>query len=586
MTDQYRIKRRPLALGILATTVLTACGGGGTPNVAPNPSTSTAPSAAGSSTAPSAQPAGSSTAPSSSAAASGSTAPSASAAAAGSPTASGTPAASAAASGPRIPAPANKKDLIIVTGTDITTLDPVISTSGNDPNVHFTIFDNLLYRDASGKLQPMLATEYKSVDDTTWQFKLRDGVKFHNGDPLTSADVKFSIERTYDPNTKGSAVASTFATIASVETPDPMTVVFKTKAPDPLLPARLAFYGGQIVPAKYFQAQGPEGFNKAPIGAGPFKFVEWVKDDRVVLDAHKEYWGGAPNVDRVTFKPRPETAARVSELVSGQADIALNIPPDQIDQINKAGKTRVETTLYAGLYVLAVNSKQPIFAKPEVKQALAYGIDRQTIIDTIWRGQGIVPSGMINKGSFAFDEKLPPLAYDANKVKDLLKQAGYNNEEIVIETTQGYVANDRQMAEAIVQGWKALGINAKAEIIEISVRAQKNKDKSFKGLWWSDPTDTLADPAGMIWRLIGPGGSQDYWRDARWDQLGTEANATLDQEKRKKDYDEMNQIFLKNFPWIPVLQPQQAYGMANYVEWTPYSSTYFNLRKDNLKLVR
>lgn len=486
----------------------------------------------------------------------------------------------------RVPAPAGKKDLVIATGADITTLDPHLSTAGNDPNVAFTLYDNLLYRDAEGKLQPMLATEYKALDDTTWQFKLRPGVKFHNGDALTAADVKFTIERTYDPNTKGSAVASIFTTIASIETPDELTVVFKTKTPDPLLPARLAFYGGEIMPKDYFAKVGADGFNQKPVGAGPFKFVEWVKDDHLTLEANQGYWGGMPAVERVIFKPRPETAARISSLLSGEADIALNVPPDQIEQINKSGKARTESALYAGLYALAANSKVPILAKPEIKQALAYAIDRQAIIDTIWRGQGILPSGMINKGSFAFDPNVPPVPYDVGKAKALLQQAGYNNEEIVIETTQGYVANDRQMAEAIVAMWQAAGINAKVEIIEVSVRAQKNKEKSFKGLWWTDPTDTLADPAGMAWRLLGPGGAQDYWRDARWDELGKEANSTLDQEKRKKNYDEMNQIFLKNFPWIPVLQPYQAYGEQNYIEWRPYSSTYFNLRKENLRLVK
>lgn len=553
---------RALALIMLVATVVAACGGGATPNPG------------GVATATTGQAGAQTTAQTSAAPVSGTRVA----------TAGTTPSGSGIAN--RVPAPAGKKDLVIATGTDITTLDPQLSTAGNDPNVSFTLYDNLLYRDADGKLQPMLATEYKAVDDTTWQFKLRPDVKFHNGDQLTAADVKFTIERTYDPNTKGSAVASIFTTIASIEIPDAMTVVFKTKAPDPLLPARLAFYGGEIMPKDYFAKVGADGFNQKPVGAGPFKFVEWVKDDHLTLEANQGYWGGAPAVERVIFKPRPETAARISSLLSGEADIALNVPPDQIDQINKSGKARTESALYAGLYALAVNSKTPILSKPEIKQALAYAIDRQTIIDTVWRGQGILPSGMINKGSFAFDPALPTIPYDVAKAKALLKQAGYNNEEIVIETTQGYVANDRLMAEAIAPMWQAVGINAKVEIVEVSVRAQKNKEKSFKGLWWTDPTDTLADPAGMAWRLLGPGGAQDYWRDARWDELGKEANSILDQEKRKKNYEEMNQIFLKNFPWIPILQPYQAYGVQNYVEWRPYSSTYFNLRKENLKLVK
>src|SRR6185503_4212935 len=131
-------------------------------------------------------------------------------------------------------------------------------------------------RDPDLKLIPRLATEWKSTGDTTWEFKLRPNVKFHNGDPLTSTDVKFSIERTYDPAAK-TLVSTVFTTVDKVEAPDPLTVVFTTKKPDPLLPARLAFYGGQIIPIQYFQHAGPDEFNAKPVGSGPVKFVEWVK---------------------------------------------------------------------------------------------------------------------------------------------------------------------------------------------------------------------------------------------------------------------------------------------------------------------
>lgn len=568
--------RRGAALGLsvpAVSAILAACGGGAAPNPAAAPTATSAP-------APTAAPTAAAGAATTRTGAAPATRAATSAAA---PTTAGatTPAAAAG----RIPAPANKRDLIIVQGADVDNLNPQNSTQAGNTNVSFNIFDNLLFRDGDGKLQPMLATEYRSVDDTTWEFKLRPGVKFHNGDPLTAADVKFSIERTYNPEAK-TLVSAVFATVAAVETPDDLTVRFKTKAPDPLLPARLAFYGGQIMPKAYFERVGPDEFNQKPVGAGPLRFVEQVKDDRLVLEANKDYWGGAIAVDRVIFRPRKEVASRVSSLLTGEADLALDVPPDQVPQINRTAGKRVETTLYAGLYALGVNSKQGVLGKPEIKQALAYGVDRKTIIDTIWGGQGALPSGMIPQGSFAFDPSLPPIPYDPDRSRALLRGAGYANEEIVIESTQGYFANDRLMGEAIAQGWRSLGINIKLELIEVSVRSQKNRERSFRGMWWTDPTDTLADPAGMSWRLLQPGGAQDYWRDARWDQLGAEANATLDMEKRKKNYDEMNRIFLQNFPWIPILQPNQFYGLANYVEWRPYSSTYFNLRKENLRLVR
>jgi len=142
------------------------------------------------------------------------------------------------------------------------------------------------------------------------------------------------------------------------------------------------------------------------------------------------------------------------------------------------------------------------------------------------------------------------------------------------------------MSEAIAQMWKDVGVNVKVELIEYSVRAQKNRDKTFKGLWWSDPTSTLGDPDGMMWRLLGPGGPQDYWRHPRFDELGNRARFELDPEKRRQYYREMVMIFLEHLPWIPVLQPYESYGVANYVEWKPYQNQYFDIRRYNLRLIR
>src|SRR5919197_4498903 len=307
------------------------------------------------------------------------------------------PAAQPTAAAATAKAPADKRNLVVVTSADVTNFDPHMSTSVNNIFVSFQIFDSLTTRDPDLKLIPQLATEWKTVNDTTWEFKLRPGVKFHNGDPLTSADVKFSIERTYDPEAK-TLVATVFTTIDKIETPDELTVRFITKKPDPLLPARMGFYGGQIIPEKYFKSVGPDGFNQKPIGSGVVKFRDWVKDDHLTLEANKEYWGGAPDFDTVTFKPVPEPAARVASLLAGESDVITKVPSDQVEKVNSGGKTRVESAFYAGLYVLAVNSKVPPLDNPKVKQALSLAIDREAIIKTLWRGQGIVPNGPVAKG--------------------------------------------------------------------------------------------------------------------------------------------------------------------------------------------
>src|SRR6185436_5542580 len=222
------------------------------------------------------------------------------------------------------------------------------------------------------------------------------------GDPFTSADVKYSIERTYDPAAK-TRVNTVLTSIDRVEAPDAMTVVIHTKKPDPLLPARLAFYGGQIVPKKYLESVGADAFNQKPVGTGPVRFVSWTKDDKAVFDANPYYWGVKSDFDRMVFRSVPETAPRIASLLKGEVDIITQLPPDHGERVNGNASTRVAGALYAGLYVLAVNSKVKPLDNPLVKQALSLAIDRDLIIKELWRGRGVAPSGPIAKGDNHFD---------------------------------------------------------------------------------------------------------------------------------------------------------------------------------------
>jgi peptide/nickel transport system substrate-binding protein len=488
----------------------------------------------------------------------------------------------------RLPAAAQttqKHELVVAQGGDISKFDPHFSTSSNDIRISFNIFDNLVSRHPDGKLNPGLATEWKLQGQTTWAFKLRQGVKWHNGDPFTSADAKASLERTWDPNVK-TRVSTVFTTIDRIEAPDPAALLIHTKKPDPLLPARLAFYGGQIVPKKYLESVGGDAFNAKPVGTGPVRFVSWTKDDRIVLEANPDYWGGKPDFDRMIVRAIPETAPRIAALLKGEVDMITQVSPDQGERITASPSTRMVGALYAGLYVLAVNSKVPPLNNPLVKQALSLAIDREVIVKELWRGRGIVPNGPIARGDNHYDASLPPLAYDPKEARERLKKAGYKGEEVVIETTSGYTANDKPMSEAIQAMWRDAGVNAKVEVVEYSVRAQKNRDKSFKGLWWSDPTSTLGDPDGMMWRLLSPGGPQDYWRHPKFDELGEVARFSVDEKFRGQAYREMTMIFLEHLPWLPVIQPYEDYGLQKYVEWTPNPNQQFEVRRFALKFRR
>ena len=235
------------------------------------------------------------------------------------------------------------------------------------------------------------------------------------------------------------------------------------------------------MPKKYVETVGNDTFNAKPVGTGPVRFVSWVKDDRLVLEAYPDYWGGKPDFDRMIVRAIPETAPRIAALLKGELDIITQLPPDQEDKVIANPSTRMVGALYAGLYVLGVNSKRPPLDNPLVKQALSLAIDREAIVKELWRGRGIVPSQPIAKGDNHFDPSLPPLAYNPKEARERLKKAGYKGEEILIETTVAYVSQDKAMSEAIAAMWKDVGVNVKVEVIEFSVRAREESRKGLQG---------------------------------------------------------------------------------------------------------
>jgi peptide/nickel transport system substrate-binding protein len=472
------------------------------------------------------------------------------------------------------------KNLVIAQGADVASFDPHFST---DLGALFSVYDTLVTRRRDNRLYPSLATRWTLLGPTTWEFELRSGVLFHNGEPFNSQDVKFSIERTYDPKAK-TLVASVFRGVERIETPDPDRVVIHTRRPDPLLPARLAFLGGQILSKRHAERVGPDGINVHPIGTGPVQFVESVRGDRLVLDAAPGYWGGGVDAARVVFKPVPEMTIRVAALLRGEVDLSTDLTPDHVVRIEQNPSTRVEEVLYAGLYVLAVNSRRPPLDNPLVKQAMSLAIDRSAIVKELWRGRGLVPNGPIPRGDRFYDDAMPPLGYDPVLARRRLSDAGYGREAVVLESTAGLLANDKAMGEAIVAMWRDVGINAQLEIVEYSVMAQKARERSFKGVRWAGPTSTLGDPDGMMWRLLGPGGSHDTWRHPRFDELGHAAQFSLDEEFRRRAYREMSDIVLEHLPWIPILQPASLYGIRRNVDWKAYPNGQIEIRRFNLRV--
>jgi len=462
---------------------------------------------------------------------------------------------------------ASARDLVIGQGTDVSLLDPHYSTSASDVNVFFNLYDNLVLRDEKLNLTPGLATAWKLVDDKTWQFKLREGVVFHNGDRFTADDVKFSLERAIAENPRTSVYAA-LNTIERVDILNPSTVNIVTKEPDPLLPTRLSYYGGMMMPKQYFEKVGMEEFRRIPVGTGALKFVEWKKNERLVFEANKRYWRAPIPYAKVIYKPYPETAARIAALIAGEVDFITAVPPDQVQVIEKSGTGKVDGALYAGFFAYYMNVKNPPLDNKLVRQALHHAVDRQAIVKKLWRGRGVVPNDAYpNVDKIGYDKRKPPFEFDPKKAKELLAKAGYKGEEIRLESAVGYLANDKQLTEALGAMFQEVGINAKVQSIEFSVRAQKMRQKAIDGLLLGDPTSTLLDPDGMFWRLMQPGGLIDYWRNAEWDRLMGEARFLQDQKKRDEHYKQAAKIFLDEVPVLIVLQPEKTFALKKNLNW-------------------
>src|SRR5882724_6597139 len=259
---------------------------------------------------------------------------------------------------------------------EATTMDPGRSTQVLTVNYFYNLYDTLTRWDNTLRLQPGLATSWKNVNETTWEFTLRQGVKFHDGAPLTVEDVKATLERNLQAGR--TVVQPGFATIEAVQVVNPTTIRISTKKPDPLLLVRMAQMGAQILPARLTTDDGVKELARRPVGTGAYRFVEWVKDERLVMEANRDWWGWEgrkPAIDRVIWKPIPEDFPRLVALEKGDVDIITNVPPDRSQGIAEGRNTRLLTVPSTRIVNFGMNSTQPPLSDKRVRQALQYAVD-------------------------------------------------------------------------------------------------------------------------------------------------------------------------------------------------------------------
>ncbi len=478
---------------------------------------------------------------------------------------------------------AEKDTIVIAQGVDPTTLDPHNHFESPAYNVCANIFDTLLQRNDQAKIEPMLATSYRIVNDTTWEFTLRKGVKFHNGEDFDAASVKFSLERMIDPKNKLRQVVMG-QLIDHVEIIDPYKVNIITKKPYPALDAQLCILGS-ILPPKYVQEKGAAYIATNPVGTGAYKFVRWAKDDQIVLQANENYWRGAPRIKKAVFRPIPEATTRVAGLQTQELDIIVNIPPHLERLMNWKGRSFVSKVPSVRVIFMAFDNLKPgPAADPRFRRAVAHAVDMETIIKKVLGGNAIRLGSPLTKSHFGYDPSIKPYDYNPALAKKLLAEAGYAQvPEFVINSPNGRYLNDRDIAEAVAGDLRKVGINASVKTHEwgnyMSLTYRHSAGPLYL-LGWGNPT---FDADGSLFAILRSGQPISSFSNAKLDALLDQGQSTMDPKKRVKIYSEACKIIKEEAAWAFGYQQMDIYGVNERVNWKARSDEYISVFDMSLK---
>lgn len=487
-------------------------------------------------------------------------------------------------------AAAQQRPVVVVQSGEAATLDWHMHCDKNAHEPDRQIFDTLLRRNLKTlQLEGNLAESWRLVSDTTWQFKLRRGVKFHNGEPFDATAVKFSIERMLNPQ-QAAPGRTSIATIDRVEILDPLTVNVITKAPFPLLPVRMSpGHCGTvgILPPKYVAQVGDAGFAVKPVGTGPYRFVEWVKDERLVLEANKDYHRGTPAIDRLVFRPIPELTTRVAALLSGQADLVSDVPPDQVPKVKASGIARTEVSTLGG-FIIMIKITNYLMPGPwqdaRVRKAINYAIDMDTIIKTVLEGHGQVLGVPLEREAFGFNPNIKWYGYDPERARGLLREAGHpNGFEMTLHVPNRRYMNDIEVAQAMAQMLAKVGIKTKVEVGEQSVYTQKWRRRELLPAYMTAWGGAGVFDGDLLVNSLHSKSALAIHKNEALDKILEEAQGSNDPEKRKALYWKAQEMIYEDAPIIKAYQQAHIFGISNRLDWTPWIDNMLFLYDAKLK---
>jgi peptide/nickel transport system substrate-binding protein len=479
---------------------------------------------------------------------------------------------------------------------DVTSIDPHFANIAPNNAVGWHIYDALANIDGDTRLVPGLATSWRALNDTTWEFTLRKGVRFHDGAPFDARDVEFSLKRAAALADKGGQFGAFVRAIVAIEIVNPHTIRFKTATPHAVLPQDL---NSIFIVSRGIGAAGTVEFNagRAAIGTGPFKLESFARGDRVVLTRNDAYWGTKPAWDRVTLRLLPQDAPRLAALLAGDVDAIENVPTSDAGRLARDARLRVERkTSWRTLFLhldqyrdappgVADRNGNPLgrnpFRDPRVRAALALAIDRKALVERVMEGMALPAGNLVAPPVFAHDPKLVAPAYDPQAARKLLAEAGYaDGFRVTLAAPNNRYINDEQIAQAVAQMWARIGVTVtRVETLPAATYFTKarNGDFAVAMLGWGSFAGDLALRALVATPTPAKGlGSWNWghYSNPRVDALIEQSLATVDQAKREALAREAMGVALKDYAVVILHHQLASWAMRAEIRYPGRTDEY------------
>ena len=465
------------------------------------------------------------------------------------------------------------REIVIGLGAEPRTMLAVTIVDWTTNNMLEHIYDRLLDRDPKTfKPVPMLATSYKIVNDTTWEFTLRKGVKFHNGEPFTAQSVKATLDYALDPASKSHyATASYWGPLKEVQVVDDFTVRFLTKQPWPNLIDHASLTNLLIMPAKALKDLGPQKLSEKPIGTGPFKFVEWRRDERLVLERNPDYWGGPADASRVTFRFIPEFSARMAALLSGEIDIMKDVPPHAVEAVERSGRAKVRSTVSSRInYLALVNVKPGPMQDVRVRRAMNHAVDVDELIRAVLKGRATRMCGPLAPANVDY-APVECYKHDPARAQALFKEAGVDPAklQLTLDTPSGRYPLDKDVSLAIAAQLQRLQIKTNVVVNEWGTHLDKIKNRNTGDLFFLGWGPALNGQGTIQPLFLADQTYSSYGNNKVIDEKIARAVTVMDPKGRAAGYAELQKLVHDEAPWVFLWQQHDLYGVASTVEWTP-----------------